>query len=136
MPLYNKATSLSLPPSRGGDSDQKTQQHPLKRKQPVSFDETVTHNNKNDGMLNKDLSKNRLIRSNDLNPLIQSSTETILDMLKAYAGIKECSDETQIHLNMVMYTHARLVLLDNLIVAPFFNIDFVGALFSCQGNKM
>jgi hypothetical protein len=109
MPLYNKATSLSLPPSRGGDEQkQQNPQHPLKRKQPVSFDETVTPNNsgssnKNDGMLNKDLSKNRLIRSNDLNPLIQSSTETLLDMLKAYAGIKECSDETQVHLNMVMY---------------------------------
>ena len=111
MPLYNKATSLSLPPSRGGGDDQKQQspQHPLKRKQPVSFDESVTQNsssgsnNKNDGMLNKDLSKNRLIRSNDLNPLIQSSTETLLDMLKAYAGIKECSDETQVHLNMVMH---------------------------------
>lgn len=120
MPLYNKATSLSLPPSRGGVDDgpksQPSQQHPLKRKQPVSFDEAVTHNtnsnnnsnnstssnSKNDGMLNKDLSKNRLIRSNDLNPLIQSSTETILDMLKAYGGIKECSDETQVHLNMVI----------------------------------
>lgn len=112
MPLYNKATSLSLPSSRGGDNQkQQNPQHPLKRKQPVSFDETVTQNNssgsnnKNDGMLNKDLSKNRLIRSNDLNPLIQSSTETLLDMLKAYAGIKECSDETQVHLNMVMYIH-------------------------------
>lgn len=115
MPLYNKAisTSLSLPPSRGGDDKkQQNPQHPLKRKQPVSFDEAVTQNNnssgsnnKNDGMLNKDLSKNRLIRSNDLNPLIQSSTETLLDMLKAYAGIKECSDETQVHLNMVMYIH-------------------------------
>ena len=115
MPLYNKATSLSLPPSRGGD-DQKQQnpQHPLKRKQPVSFDETVTpnnsgSNNKNDGMLNKDLSKNRLIRSNDLNPLIQSSTDTLLDMLKAYAGIKGCSDETQVHLNMVMYTFKEII---------------------------
>ncbi|XP_070490786.1 armadillo repeat-containing protein 2 [Chironomus tepperi] len=108
MPLYNKATSLSLPPSRGGDEQkQQNPQHPLKRKQPVSFDETVTpnvsgSNNKNDGMLNKDLSKNRLIRSNDLNPLIQSSTDTLLDMLKAYAGIKECSDETQVHLNMIL----------------------------------
>lgn len=100
MPLH-KATSLSLPPSRDGIDDHK--QHPLKRKQPVSFDEAATNSSsESDGMHSKDLSKNRLIRSNDLNPLIQSSTETLLDMLKAYSGIKECSDETQTHLNMVM----------------------------------
>lgn len=40
-----------------------------------------------------------LSRCNDL--LAQSSTETLLDMLKSHAGIKECSDETVLHINGV-----------------------------------
>lgn len=43
--------------------------------------------------------KNRLLRNNDL--LAQSSTETLLDMLRANSGIKECSDETVAHINGV-----------------------------------
>lgn len=43
--------------------------------------------------------KSRLQRNNDL--LAQSSTEVLLDMLKAHAGIKECSDETILHINGV-----------------------------------
>lgn len=35
-------------------------------------------------------------RNNDL--LAQSSTETLLDLLKAHAGLKECSDETAAHI--------------------------------------
>lgn len=45
------------------------------------------------------IKKNRLLRNNDL--LAQSSTETLLDMLKANSGIKECSDETVAHINGV-----------------------------------
>lgn len=41
----------------------------------------------------------KLNRSNDL--LAQSSTETLLDMLKAHASIKECSEETEKHINGV-----------------------------------
>lgn len=41
----------------------------------------------------------KLNRSNDL--LAQSSTETLLDMLKAHAGIKDCSEETEKHINGV-----------------------------------
>lgn len=37
-----------------------------------------------------------LARNNDL--LAQSSTETLLDLLKAHAGLKECSDETTAHI--------------------------------------
>lgn len=90
-----KGTSISLPTSRQSDEQQ---QHILKRKQPTSLDEE----GKKDEIvsLNKDLTKNRLIRSNDI--LLQSSLETLLDMLKAYSGIKDCSEETQIHLNMVI----------------------------------
>jgi armadillo repeat-containing protein 2 len=90
MPLQ-KGISESLPLSRAECEDQ----HSLKRKQSMSLDES-----KSDVMLSKDLSKNLLIQSNNL--LIQSSTDTLLDMLRSYSGIKECSEETQIHLNMVM----------------------------------
>lgn len=44
-------------------------------------------------------SRRLLSRGNDL--LAQSSTETLLDMLKSHAGIKECSDETVLHINGV-----------------------------------
>lgn len=40
-----------------------------------------------------------LLRGNDL--LAQSSTQTLLDMLRSHAGIKECSDETVRHINGV-----------------------------------
>lgn len=45
------------------------------------------------------INKKKLMRNNDL--LGQSSTETLLDLLKAHAGIKECSDETVMHINGV-----------------------------------
>lgn len=87
MPLH-KGTSISLPAEH-------PQQQSLKRKQSVS----LSLDDKNNS-LQKDLSKNRLMRSNDI--LLQSSFETILDMIRAYAGIKECTEETQVHLNMVI----------------------------------
>lgn len=40
-----------------------------------------------------------LLRGDDL--LAQSSTQTLLDMLKSHAGIKECSDETAGHIKAV-----------------------------------
>lgn len=39
------------------------------------------------------------LRRNDL--LAQSSTETLLEMLKSHAGIKDCSEETVLHINEV-----------------------------------
>lgn len=39
------------------------------------------------------------LRRNDL--LAQSSTETLLEMLKSHAGIKDCSEETVLHINGV-----------------------------------
>lgn len=44
-----------------------------------------------------------LIRSNDL--LTQTPTEVLLDMLKGFAGVKECSNETQTHLYMVRFVY-------------------------------
>lgn len=95
MPL-KKGNSVSLP------AESVTKDHPLKRKQPLSFEDRGASGSSDDriehGMTN-DFMKNRLIRSNDL--LKQTATETLLDLLKAYAGVKECSEETQTHLYMV-----------------------------------
>jgi hypothetical protein len=44
--------------------------------------------------------RSRLIRSNDL--LTHTPTDTLLDLLKDYTGVKEISEETTIHLSMVM----------------------------------
>ena len=93
MPLQ-KDSSISLP------ADQQQKQYPLKRKQQTSFEENTESRKDDEIALSKGYSKNRLIRSNDI--LIQTPFETLMDMLKAYAGIKECSEETQVHLNMVI----------------------------------
>ena len=87
--------------------------HPLKRRQTKSFDDKQNNINNNSNKdendkiknilvkkpLKKD-NKNRLVRSNDL--LGQSSTETLLDMLKAHSGIKECTEDTVAHINGVI----------------------------------
>ncbi|XP_055597073.1 armadillo repeat-containing protein 2 isoform X2 [Uranotaenia lowii] len=44
--------------------------------------------------------KAKLSKSNDL--LAQSTTESLLEMLKAHAGIKECNDETVSHINGIL----------------------------------
>lgn len=66
--------------------------HPMKKMQAKSHDgHGISLGTRKDSM--------KLNRSNDL--LAQSSTETLLDMLKAHAGIKECSEETEKHINGV-----------------------------------
>lgn len=70
-------------------------EHPMKKMQAKSHDgHGITL-----GMIKDTSATLKLSRSNDL--LAQSSTETLLDMLKAHAGIKECSDETVVHINGV-----------------------------------
>lgn len=124
MPL-RKGSSISLP------SDGVLKDHPLKRKQPLSFDDRTTEvlGEKTDLKLSNDLTKNRLIRSNDL--LTQTPTEILLDLLKQFAGIKECSDETQVHLYMVKHS------CDDVTITKFvsiFNLDSFGALFAGERN--
>lgn len=110
-----KETSFSLP-STAITSEK---EHPLKRKQPQSFDDKANSNAtgsqeetilviKQDDQNNKKVmkdtgvtTKSRLIRSGTFDILAQSTTETLLEMLKAHAGIKECSDETLQHVNGV-----------------------------------
>lgn len=111
-----KETSFSLPST----ATTTEKEHPLKRKQPQSFDDKANDNAsasqeeqtivdlKKDDHNNKKVmkdtgvtTKSRLIRSGTFDILAQSSTETLLDLLKAHAGIKECSDETLQHVNGV-----------------------------------
>uniref|UniRef100_A0A182R2T2 Armadillo repeat-containing protein 2 n=1 Tax=Anopheles funestus TaxID=62324 RepID=A0A182R2T2_ANOFN len=85
--------------------------HPLKRRQVQSFDEklptaisiTVPSDRKN---ALEDQTK-LLRRSNDL--LLQSSTESLLEMLKAYSGLKECDESTVAHLSAILHElHVRV----------------------------
>lgn len=92
MPL-KKGSSFSLPADGAKD-----QTHPLKRKQPLSFDDR-TNSFVASSDAKPDVTKNRLIRSNDL--LTQTSTEVLLDLLKAYTG--EILYE---FVQLVLYPHA------------------------------
>lgn len=80
-------------------------EHPMKKMQAKSHDGHgitlgLNENPMTKGNLLKDsASALKLNRSNDL--LAQSSTETLLDMLKAHAGIKDCSEDTVQHINGV-----------------------------------
>lgn len=87
-------------------------EHPLKRRQTKSFELSSTASDitctRKEAIIdlgeekcagNRILSKTKLTRSNDL--LAQSTTETLLDLLKDHAGIKECNEETVQHINAV-----------------------------------
>lgn len=120
MPPHNSFSPLSGEKSQLISNGQQetasssiVKNHPLKKHQSKSFDDRVTPTAEQSGMQQKTKtevlkkavkspilpSKNRLIRSNDI--LTQSSTETLLDILKAHAGIKECTEEIIFHINGV-----------------------------------
>ena len=105
MPL-KKGSSVSLP------SDVPIKDHhPLKRKQPLSFEDrssSIPAVARDETKSSSNSMKNRLIRSNDV--LTQTSTDVLLDLLKQFAGVKECSEETQVHLYMVSATWHDLII--------------------------
>lgn len=98
---FRKGSSISLP-NEGVAKDHHSQ---MKRKQRKSFEdepEESSERTKHDTKMNSDdlhKERSRLIRSNDL--LTHTTTETLLDLLKDYSGVKESSEETQTHLYMV-----------------------------------
>lgn len=47
------------------------------------------------------------LRGNDLIAL--SSTDTLLDMLKSHCGIKDCSEETILHINGV-WSYLKIII--------------------------
>lgn len=59
----------------------------------------------------------KLNRSNDL--LAQSSTETLLDMLKAHEGIKECSEDTVQQINGVRVFPGKLTTFNSTLIGQF-----------------
>lgn len=117
MPPHNSFSPLSEEKSKQQETSLSSivKNHPLKKHQSKSFDDRVSYtpSAEQGGIQQKTKtevlkkavkspilpSKNRLIRSNDI--LTQSSTETLLDILKAHAGIKECTEETIFHINGV-----------------------------------
>lgn len=93
-----------MPPRNdGAKPTTNTTSAPVKQKKDTIVD--APKYSKSNGVDDKG-KKGRLLRTNDL--LAQSSTETLLDMLKANAGIKECSDETATHINGVFETSSLL----------------------------
>ncbi|XP_055532116.1 armadillo repeat-containing protein 2 [Wyeomyia smithii] len=85
--------------------------HPLKRRPVQSLDErqSVPETDKlssspadlmGGAKMDYRKEKAKLSKSNDL--LAKSSTESLLDMLKAHAGIKDCNDETVSHINGIL----------------------------------
>ncbi|XP_053665003.1 armadillo repeat-containing protein 2 [Anopheles marshallii] len=80
--------------------------HPLKRRQVQSFDEkiptAISITVPTDARKNAHDDQSKLLRrSNDL--LLQSSTESLLEMLKAYSGLKECDESTVAHISAVLH---------------------------------
>uniref|UniRef100_A0A182TBU1 Armadillo repeat-containing protein 2 n=1 Tax=Anopheles maculatus TaxID=74869 RepID=A0A182TBU1_9DIPT len=86
-----------------GPANSIVKNHPLKRRQVQSFDEqiptaiSIVPERKN---AFEDQSK-LLRRSNDL--LLHSSTESLLEMLKAYSGLKECDESTVAHISAILH---------------------------------
>ncbi|XP_055621594.1 armadillo repeat-containing protein 2 isoform X2 [Toxorhynchites rutilus septentrionalis] len=109
--LTEKRTANGKAHAEAGSSDTMksiVKNHPLKRRQFQSLDEgsmavaEKTSPSEQVGSVKADqLSlKAKLSKSNDL--LVQSTNESLLEMLKAHAGIKECSDETVGHINGIL----------------------------------
>ncbi|XP_062560738.1 armadillo repeat-containing protein 2-like [Armigeres subalbatus] len=83
--------------------------HPLKRRQFQSLDEhnmpeaeksSSSARRSESAKMDHQDQKIKLSKSNEL--LAQSSTEALLEMLKAHAGIKDCTDETASHINGIL----------------------------------
>lgn len=104
-------------------------QHPLKRKQPLSFDDRSSASSSSTTVDLKP-SKNRLIRSDESPLLTQTPLEILLDLLKQFSGVKEISDETQVHLFMVKIQSYAMHL-----NRKFSFADFDGALFKGERNE-
>uniref|UniRef100_A0A182P618 Armadillo repeat-containing protein 2 n=1 Tax=Anopheles epiroticus TaxID=199890 RepID=A0A182P618_9DIPT len=98
----DKSKKVAPPSTSHGPANSIVKNHPLKRRQVQSFDDktnsaiaTVTDHKST----LEDQSK-LLRRSNDL--LVQSSTESLLEMLKAYSGLKECDESTVTHITTIL----------------------------------
>lgn len=93
-----------MPPRNDcGKPTSTTKNVPDKKKKETSVD--APKYSKSNGGDDK-IKKTRVLRNNDL--LAQSSTQTLLDMLKANSGIKECSDETVAHINGVSKVYGAI----------------------------
>lgn len=126
--LLNESTTTA----QTGKTSSIVKDHPLKRRQAKSFEVHLNvpiqsglanggdsnrkqykkQNSKesivNGGQQQNATKSSKLARCNDL--LSQSSTETLLEMLKGHAGIKECAEETVTLINGILtelYTRVK-----------------------------
>ncbi|XP_058831103.1 armadillo repeat-containing protein 2 [Topomyia yanbarensis] len=82
--------------------------HPLKRRQVQSLDECSMPEAEKSALVNHSggvkmdqrKEKVKLSKSNDL--LTKSTTESLLELLKAHVGIRDCNDETVSHINGIL----------------------------------
>uniref|UniRef100_A0A182KHK2 WAPL domain-containing protein n=1 Tax=Anopheles christyi TaxID=43041 RepID=A0A182KHK2_9DIPT len=99
----DKSNKWTQPSETHGPANSIVKNHPLKRRQVQSFEDkphtsiAIVTDQKSSL---EDQSK-LLRRSNDL--LVQSTTESLLEMLKAYSGLKECDDSTVTHIIAILH---------------------------------
>ncbi|KFB43495.1 hypothetical protein ZHAS_00011300 [Anopheles sinensis] len=100
----NNKPTTKFKPSETSSPSSIVKNHPLKRRQVQSFDDQVTANTVSDQrkVCRNDIEEQTklLRRSNDL--LVQSSTEGLIDILKAYAGLKECDESTVAYISAIL----------------------------------
>nr|XP_040227433.2 armadillo repeat-containing protein 2 [Anopheles coluzzii] len=99
----DQSNKSSQPVPTHGSANSIVKNHPLKRRQVQSFEEKLQAPNAiatDDKSLLEDQSK-LLRRSNDL--LVQSSTESLLEMLKAYSGLKDCDESTTAYISAILH---------------------------------
>ncbi|XP_058461256.1 armadillo repeat-containing protein 2 [Malaya genurostris] len=112
-PLNEKRTSdvvaLDAMPSVSPASQESiVRNHPLKRRQVQSLDESSVPeagqsspaNHSYGVKMDHRKEKAKLSRNNDL--LVKSTTESLLELLKAHAGIKDCNGETVSYINGIL----------------------------------
>ncbi|XP_058122747.1 armadillo repeat-containing protein 2 [Anopheles ziemanni] len=97
----NNKSSTKLKPSDTSSLQSIVKNHPLKRRQVQSFDDQVTANTGSDQRKNTVEEQTKLLRKrHDL--LVQSSTECLIDILKAYSGLKECDESTVAYISAIL----------------------------------
>lgn len=105
--LKKQTKSSDIPLQMNEEDDNKKKKMDDMDKNEIKMDQNLQNVNENMIQHQENNNENCMItnnkkllaRTNDL--LAQSSTETLLDLLKAHNGIKECSEETVRHINAV-----------------------------------
>ncbi|XP_053676158.1 armadillo repeat-containing protein 2 [Anopheles nili] len=97
-----QSNKYSNPPLQHDSLNSIVKNHPLKRRQVQSLDEKLPTSVVSEvGRKNTIEDQSKLLRrSNDL--LLQSTTESLLEMLKVHAGLKDCDESTAAHISGIL----------------------------------